>query len=72
MENDHFIEQAKEAFKKYLRKDNEKLNYEDFKRFIIDFSKGQKDQLEEMEIKQLYKIFNYKLLWTEYLLIFFI
>ena len=54
MEEEKMIEQAKAEFKKYVGKENEKMNINDFKEFVNNFFSDQPSVLKSINIQELF------------------
>ena len=54
MEESKLIEQAKSEFQKYVGKDNEKMNINEFENFLKNFFADQPSVFQSLNIKELF------------------
>ena len=58
MEEEKLIEQAKAEFQKYVGKDQEKMNINDFEKFINNFFSDQPSVLKNLNAQELFDEFS--------------
>ena len=58
MEEEKLIEQAKAEFQKYVGKDQEKMNINDFEKFINNFFSDQPSVLKNLNVQELFDEFS--------------